>query len=53
MYFGLGTQREYTLEEIAMQFDLSRERVRNIRDHALKHMRANPNSGLFQIYKNV
>ena len=53
MYFGLGTQREYTLEEIAMQFDLSRERVRNIRDHALKHMRSNPNSGLFQIYKNV
>ena len=28
MYFGLGTSREYSLEEIAMKLDISRERTR-------------------------
>ena len=51
-YFGLGTPREYSLEEIAMKFDLSRERVRNIRDKALKKMKTQTDSALYQMYVN-
>lgn len=52
LYFGLGTPREYSLEEIAMKFGLSRERVRNIRDKALKKMKTQPDSVLYQMYVN-
>ena len=52
LYFGLGTPREYSLEEIAMKFDLSRERVRNIRDKALKKMKTQTDSALYQMYVN-
>ena len=52
MYFGLGTSREYSLEEIAMKLDISRERTRQIRDRALKRLKCEPNSPLFQMYMN-
>ena len=52
MYFGLGTQREYSLEEIAMKLDISRERTRQIRDRALKRLKSEPNSPLYQMYMN-
>ena len=52
MYFGLGTSREYSLEEIAMKLDISRERTRQIRDRALKRLKAEPNSPLYQMYMN-
>ena len=52
MYFGLGTSREYSLEEIAMKLDISRERTRQIRDRALKRLKSEPNSPLFQLYMN-
>ncbi len=52
MYFGLGTQREYSLEEIAMKLDISRERTRQIRDRALKRLRSEPDSPLYQMYMN-
>ena len=52
MYFGLGTAREYSLEEIAMKLDISRERTRQIRDRALKRLRSEPNSPLFQLFMN-
>jgi RNA polymerase primary sigma factor len=52
MYFGLGTSREYSLEEIAMKLDISRERTRQIRDRALKRLKNEPNSPLFQMYMN-
>lgn len=51
-YFGLGTPREYSLEEIALKFDLSRERVRNIRDKALKKMKTQSDRTLYQMYVN-
>jgi len=41
--FGIGHDREHTLEEIAKQFDLSRERVRQIETQALRRLR-NPES---------
>ena len=52
MYFGLGTSREYSLEEIAMKLGISRERTRQIRDRALKRLKSEPNSPLFQMYMN-
>ena len=52
MYFGLGTTREYSLEEIAMKLDISRERTRQIRDRALKRLKSEPNSPLYQMYMN-
>ena len=52
MYFGLGTSREYSLEEIAMKLDISRERTRQLRDRALKRLKSEPNSPLYQMYMN-
>lgn len=52
MYFGLGTTREYSLEEIAMKLNISRERTRQIRDRALKRLRSEPDSPLYQMYMN-
>lgn len=52
MYYGLGTSREYSLEEIAMKLNLSRERTRQIRDRTLKRLRSEPNSPLLQLYMN-
>ena len=39
MRFGIGYEREHTLGEIAMQFDLSRERIRQIEARALRRLR--------------
>jgi len=43
MRFGIGHDREHTLGEIAQQFNLSRERIRQIEAHALRRLR-NPES---------
>ena len=40
MRFGIGYDREHTLGEIAEQFNLSRERVRQIEAQALRHLRS-------------
>lgn len=39
MYFGIGVSREYSLEEIAILLDMSRERTRQVRDKALRKLR--------------
>ena len=38
MFFGIGCQ-EMTLEEIGIKFDLTRERVRQIKEKAIRHLR--------------
>jgi len=45
MRFGIGYDREHTLGEIAQQFNLSRERVRQIEARALRRLR-NPEKAL-------
>jgi RNA polymerase primary sigma factor len=45
MRFGIGCEREHTLAEIAQEFNLSRERVRQIEAQALRRLR-NPESAL-------
>jgi RNA polymerase primary sigma factor len=42
MYFGLNYSRQFTLEEIGKELNLTRERVRMIRDKALRHLMGNP-----------
>lgn len=39
LYYGLGDQREHTLEEIGQQLGITRERVRQLRDRALRELR--------------
>ncbi len=39
LYFGIGGNRELTLEEIGTQFRLTRERVRQIKEKALRKLR--------------
>ena len=38
--YGLGTEREYTLEEIGRRLSVTRERVRQIESRALQKLRA-------------
>lgn len=52
MYYGIGTAREYSLDEIALHLGISRERTRQIRDRALKRLKSNSNSALYQMYSN-
>lgn len=48
MFFGIGCQ-EMTLEEIGAKLDLTRERVRQIKEKALRHLRGK-RSGLLRSY---
>ncbi len=39
LYYGLGGEQEHTLEEIGQKLGITRERVRQLRDRALKELR--------------
>ena len=39
LYFGIGRESPMTLEEIGQEFDLTRERVRQIKEKALRKLR--------------
>jgi len=49
MFFGLGGQ-EMTLEEIGDKFGLTRERVRQIKEKAIRRLRQNSRSKLLKSY---
>ncbi len=49
LFFGLGC-REMTLEEIGEQFGLTRERVRQIKEKAIKRLRHTSRSKLLKTY---
>jgi RNA polymerase primary sigma factor len=44
MYYGINFPRQFTLEEIGKELNLTRERVRLIRDRSLKKLLKNPQS---------
>lgn len=50
LYFGINASHNYTLEEIAYRLDLTRERVRQIKDKALRKLKQNPNKSLHRMY---
>jgi RNA polymerase primary sigma factor len=39
LYFGLKGNQPHTLEEIGQKFDLTRERVRQIKEKAIRRMK--------------
>lgn len=39
LYFGLKGNKPHTLEEIGQKFDLTRERVRQIKEKAIRHLK--------------
>ena len=50
LYFGLGDQHPMTLEEIGETFDLTRERVRQIKEKALRRLRKSSKSKILKSY---
>ena len=47
LYFGIGVEHSLTLEEIGEKFDLTRERVRQIKEKAIRRLRhTSPSKGL-------
>jgi RNA polymerase primary sigma factor len=50
LYFGLKGQASMTLEEIGEQFDLTRERVRQIKEKAIRRLKHSSRSALLQKY---
>jgi len=50
LFFGLGLPHGWTLEEIGMKFDLTRERVRQIKEKAIRRLRHKSRSQLLKAY---
>ncbi|MCB0280542.1 MAG: sigma-70 family RNA polymerase sigma factor [Calditrichaeota bacterium] len=50
LYFGIDCERAYTLEEIGEKFSLTRERVRQIKEKALKKLRHKSRSQKLRTY---
>ncbi|MDD4214033.1 MAG: RNA polymerase sigma factor RpoD/SigA [Bacteroidales bacterium] len=50
LYFGLGMNHGLTLEEIAVKFDLTRERVRQIKEKAIRRLKHTSRSKLLKAY---
>lgn len=50
LFYGIGHQRAHTLEEISMKLDMTRERVRQIKDNGIKRLRHNSRSKLLRTY---
>lgn len=50
LYFGIGVNHSWTLEEIGVHFDLTRERVRQIKEKALRRLKHNSRSKLLKTY---
>jgi RNA polymerase primary sigma factor len=50
LFFGIGMNHGLTLEEIALKFDLTRERVRQIKEKAIRRLRHKSRSKLLKAY---
>ena len=50
LFFGLGTNHPLSLEEIGEKFNLTRERVRQIKDKALQRLRHTSRSKILKSY---
>ena len=50
LYFGLGEKHAMTLEEIGETFDLTRERVRQIKDTAIRRLKHTSRSKILKTY---
>ena len=50
MYYGLGNSKPMSLNEIGDIFDLTRERVRQIRERALRSLRHKSRSEVLMVH---
>ncbi|HLP14500.1 MAG TPA: RNA polymerase sigma factor RpoD/SigA [Flavobacteriales bacterium] len=50
LFFGLNGQHQHTLEEIGSKFDLTRERVRQIKEKAVRRLKHTSRSKLLKTY---
>ena len=50
LFFGLNNTHEHTLDEISVQCQISRERVRQIKEKAIKRLRTERNHDKFKPY---
>jgi len=50
LYFGLNGKHPYTLEEIGEEFSLTRERVRQIKEKAIKRLKHTTRSKILKTY---
>lgn len=50
LYFGLNGKHPHTLEEIGEEFDLTRERVRQIKEKAIKRLKQQTRSKILKSY---
>jgi RNA polymerase primary sigma factor len=50
LYFGLNGKHPHTLEEIGEQFNLTRERVRQIKEKAIKRLKHTTRSRILKTY---
>jgi RNA polymerase primary sigma factor len=50
LYYGIGRAHGMTLEEIGAKFDLTRERVRQIKEKAIRRLKQNSRSRLLKAY---
>jgi len=50
LYFGLNSKYQYTLEEIGEEFNLTRERVRQIKEKAIKRLKNATRCKLLKTY---
>lgn len=50
LYFGLGDEHAMTLEEIGEQFDLTRERVRQIKEKGIRRLKHTSRSKILKTY---
>lgn len=53
LYFGIGMEHSMSLEDIGERFDLTRERVRQIKDKAINKLRSTTRSKLLKEYLGV
>ena len=52
LYFGLNQEKALTLEEIGARFSLTRERVRQIKEKAIRRLRHASRSRSLRAYLN-
>jgi RNA polymerase primary sigma factor len=50
LYFGLAGEQPMTLEEIGERFDLTRERVRQIKEKAIRRLKHTSRSKILKTY---
>ncbi|MDA9364848.1 RNA polymerase subunit sigma, partial [Flavobacteriaceae bacterium] len=50
LFYGIGEQPPMTLAEIGLTFDLTRERVRQIREKAIRKLRHSSKNKLLKTY---